>query len=141
MGTNSAIVRSVAGIGLAWGLLWAVLILVTASIIGVVDPDSIDQGESGLELAGIVGPVGLAAGLVFAGVLTLLARGASPLGTGLVRATLLGALVAGLIPPVIGAQPSQIIVLGVLGAISGLVSLPVMRRILTPRPTGVVAPQ
>jgi len=139
MGTNSAIARGVAGIGLTWGLLWAVLIIVVAAIVGVVDPDSIDQGESGFELARMVGPVGLAAGLIFAAVLTLLPRGASPLGTGPVRATLLGALVAALIPPITGAQPSQIIVLGVLGAISGPASVAVMRRWVG-RNTGRVAP-
>ena len=37
--------RGAIGVGLTWGVLWALIAFALGVIIGVVDPDSIDPGE------------------------------------------------------------------------------------------------
>lgn len=57
--------RRVAGIGLAWGVLWIAVAAVAGTIIGIVDPDSIDPGEP-IAAVIIFGPMGFLSGVVFA---------------------------------------------------------------------------
>jgi len=37
--------KRVLGIGLAWGVLWLVVATALGTVIGIVDPDSIDPGD------------------------------------------------------------------------------------------------
>ena len=51
------IIRSlhvVVGIGLTWGILWSALTITAGTIIGVIDPDSIDPGEEPIVLAPMI---------------------------------------------------------------------------------------
>jgi len=62
--------RGAIGVGLTWGILWALIAFVIGLVIGVVDPDSIDPGESPPIIAGIVGLTGFVCGLAFSAILS-----------------------------------------------------------------------
>lgn len=62
--------RRVAGIGVAWAVLWLAFWGIVAGVIAVLDPDSIDPGEP-LMFVAIFGPMGLLTGVVFAVLLTI----------------------------------------------------------------------
>ena len=55
----------VLGIGVAWTTLWLGFWMIFFGIVGLLDPDSIDPGESAPGMAAIFGPMGLLTGLVF----------------------------------------------------------------------------
>lgn len=57
--------RAVSGVGLTWGIMWAVVTIAVGGIIGVVDPDSIDPGEGLIVAGSIIGSMGLLSGVVF----------------------------------------------------------------------------
>jgi len=54
------------GMGITWAVGWGILMFIIGSIIGLVDPDQIDEGEEPWRLALMVGTVGLISGSVFA---------------------------------------------------------------------------
>ena len=59
--------RGALGVGLTWAVGWAVVVFLIGTVIGIVDPDSIDAGEAPLRMAlTIIAPVGLISGLFFA---------------------------------------------------------------------------
>ena len=86
------------GVGLTWGIGWATLIFILASIIGAVDPQQIDQGEEPWRLAGLVGMVGFMSGAVFAVILSSAERRKSLKDLSVPRAALWGALGGAALP-------------------------------------------
>ncbi len=88
---HATTIRRVLNIALTWCLLWMVL---TASImvgIGIVDPDSIDPGESQMFLL-VFGSMGFLSGVAFGTFLSLGERGRRPFEVPLPRAILWGIL-------------------------------------------------
>jgi hypothetical protein len=65
MNLPSSGIRRALSIGAVWGTLWLAFWLVCATIIGILDPDSIDPGETSGMLA-IFGPMGFFSGVAFA---------------------------------------------------------------------------
>lgn len=65
--------RRILGIALAWSTLWLAFWAILATIIAIVDPDSIDPGEGPMVMATVLGPMGLFSGLVF-GILVWIAN-------------------------------------------------------------------
>jgi hypothetical protein len=47
-----------AGIGLAWGVVWAIAFTITGYVIGIVDPDSIPVAVGNAEMFFLLGPLG-----------------------------------------------------------------------------------
>ena len=90
--------RGMFGVGLTWGVGWAIVMFIIGSIIGVVDPDSIDAGEEPWRLAGLVGTVGFISGSVFALIFSSAERRKSIRELSVLRATFWGAL-GGAAPP------------------------------------------
>jgi len=86
------------GVGLTWGVGWATLIFILATIIGIVDPQQIDQGEEPWRLAGLVGMVGFMSGAVFAVILSSAQRRKSLKDLSVPRAALWGALGGAALP-------------------------------------------
>jgi hypothetical protein len=78
--------RSLLGIALTWGILWATVMMVVGTIIGVVDPDSIDPGEEPIVLGAMVGLVGFICGVVFSGILFIAERSKTLIDLSLSRA-------------------------------------------------------
>jgi len=90
--------RGMLGIGLTWGVGWGTLIFILASIIGVVDPQQIDQGEEPWRLAVLVGLVGFMSGAAFAAILSSAERRKSLKDLSVLRAALWGALGGAALP-------------------------------------------
>ena len=85
MGVLVRIARRVAAHGLVWAFAWAAYGVILVTIIGQVDPDSIDEGEGQLPVAWILGRAGAAAGAFFGLLLALLERDRSVAGIPLLR--------------------------------------------------------
>ncbi len=84
------ILRRVLGIGLAWAILWGVFWTTLFSIIGIVDPDSIDPGD---EMAVIIlGSMGLLTGVVFGILLSIGSRSRTNIDLSLTRVAVQGIL-------------------------------------------------
>lgn len=75
-------------IGLIWGQIWYAVWVAVGTVIALVDPDSIDPGESPLVVGGIFGLMGLLSGLTFGLLLALGDRGRTISDLSLSRATM-----------------------------------------------------
>ncbi len=53
------------GIGLTWGILWAAAFVAIGQVIGILDPDSIDEGEDPILIGAIGAVIGLVSGVAF----------------------------------------------------------------------------
>ncbi|MGH7725642.1 MAG: hypothetical protein ACREOU_09455 [Candidatus Eiseniibacteriota bacterium] len=114
-------------VGLVWGALWTALMFLVGTILGAVRPESIDRGEEPHVLAPMVGLVGLLCGVVFAAIVSG-AEDRKPLHEiPLARAAMWGALVAGPLPLLTGADTSMVFITGPLGAVSALASVALLR--------------
>lgn len=84
------------GIGLVFGCLWLASGLLFGSVVGIVDPDSIDPGDlQGMVL--IFGSMGLLSGVLFAVLTALVERGTPPAGLSLLRTLLWGTLATAIV--------------------------------------------
>lgn len=118
--------RGALGVGLTWAVGWAVVVFLIGTVIGIVDPDSIDAGEEPLRMAlTIIAPVGLISGLFFAVFMSVAEHRKSVRDLSLLRAALWGALGAAVLPlltPMNDAVLSTVCPLGALFA-AGTVAL------------------
>ncbi|MEW6323604.1 MAG: isoprenylcysteine carboxylmethyltransferase family protein [Acidobacteriota bacterium] len=119
--------RTAAGIVLTWGVVWVVLAIVIVSVIGVADPDSIDEGEGPLDAARIIGGMGLLCGAIFAAMLALVERRRTVAEVPPWRAAVWGVL-AGIAPPLLSPMNDAIATTsGPLGLLAALVTVAVAR--------------
>lgn len=116
--------RSVLGIGLIWGLLWAALAITVGTLIGVIDPGDIEPGEEPTVLAPIIGLAGFVCGVAFGARVTTARRGEPPR----MRVALWGILVAAALPLVTGKGIPEMIVTVPLGAMSAMASVAIVRK-------------
>jgi len=111
-----------------WGASWAALGWLTASIIGVVDPRSIDPGESAGVMGALTGAVGFVSGLGFSLILSLRERRKSLRDLSLPRVALWGALGAAALP-LLTSMPNLLALLTApLGATFAIGSIAAARR-------------
>ena len=120
--------RGAIGVGLTWGVLWALIAFALGVIIGVVDPDSIDPGEEPWIMGAIVGTTGFVCGLVFSAILAFAEdrktiRDLSPW-----RAALWGMLGSAALPLLTGMQDSVALNTVPLGALFASGSILIARR-------------
>lgn len=83
--------RRVLGIGLAWAILWGAFWTIVMVIIGIVDPDSIDPGDSSAAAAAL-GSMGLFSGVLFGMLLSIGSRGRADIEPSLARVIAWGVL-------------------------------------------------
>ncbi len=126
MSTALGHLRGVLGIGLTWGVVWTVAAMIVGTVIGVVDPDSIDSGEEPHVLAPMIGLAGMICGLVCAGLMFIVGRKAI-LDLSLGRVVIWGALVAAALPLVMDKDARMMLIIGPLGALSAAASVAVAR--------------
>lgn len=88
--------RQVLGIGLAWTILWGAFWLIVMTIIGVVNPGTIDPGEGPMVVA-VLGPMGFFSGVAFGVFLSLDRRGRSDIEPSLIRVAVWGVLGSGIV--------------------------------------------
>ncbi len=122
----------VLAIGVLWAILWAAIGISIALFALVVQPEVIGPGEGPVDIALILGPLGLPAGIVFGGVVTILERGRTLADVGLVQALGLGIVAAATVGFVAGLPASAIANACVLGAVAGPASIAI-RRVVTRR--------
>jgi hypothetical protein len=121
--------RTLLGIGLVWGIVWAVLAMIAGTVIAVIDPAQIDPGEEPIVLAPIIGLVGFICGLPFgAALVSTAARGQRISDLPLMRVASWGILVAAVLPLVTGKGIPEVLVTVPVGAASAMVSVAIMRR-------------
>ena len=112
-------VLTVCAAGLVWMATWAAIMALLVTIISMIDPRVIGEGEGPLDVMIIVGGTGAAAGLVF-GLLLLVAEHRSALADiPLVRAVLWGVAASAAVRllGVTDAVFSNLVVLGALAAV------------------------
>lgn len=124
--------RSLFGIGLIWGILWAALAIIAGTIIGVIDPDDIGPGEEPLVLAPMIGLVAFICGLVFGALVSTAERGEPIFDLPLFRVAMWGILVAAALPLVAGKAIPEMLVTVPLGAVSAVASVAIVRTLATP---------
>jgi hypothetical protein len=126
--------RSLLGIGLIWGILWAALAIIVGTIIGVIDPDDIGPGEEPIVLAPRIGLVGFICGVAFGALVSTAERGKPITDLPLTRVAMWGILVAAALPLVIGMAIPEMLVTVPLGAVSAMASVAIVRKVRRPRP-------
>lgn len=120
--------RGIVSIGLTWGTLWGFLMFLTGLIIGIVDPDSIDPGESPVVIGAILGGMGLVCGALFGILLSVAERRKTIAELSVVRAGVWGAIAAAA-PLLLGPGPNgMVVILCPLGAAFAAGSVALARR-------------
>ncbi|MBS1787918.1 MAG: hypothetical protein JST85_09365 [Acidobacteria bacterium] len=127
MSTQLRKLRGVVGISLIWGILWAVIFGVLATIIGIVDPDSIDPGEEPAIIGLMGGVFGLVSGVVFGALLAVAENGREFRNFSLLRAALWGMLSSAVFPLLVGKY-NQVFVMCPIGIVVALTLAAITRR-------------
>ena len=120
--------RGMFGVGLTWGVGWAIVMFIIGSIIGIVDPDSIDAGEEPWRLAGLVGMVGFISGSVFALILSSVERLKTVRDLSVLRSAFWGALGGAALPLLTTMNESVLTTTMPLGAIFAASTVAIARR-------------
>ena len=129
--------RSLLGIGLIWGILWAALAMIVGTVIAFLDPSDIDLGEEPIVLAPIVGLVGFICGVAFGALVSTAERGERIFNLPLLRLALWGILVAAVVPLMTGKVLPEVLIMVPLGAVSAIVSVAIVRKwVALPRTPG-----
>ena len=120
--------RGMLGVGLTWAVGWAIIMFILGSIISVVDPDSIDQGEEPWRLALMVSVVGFISGSVFALILSSAERRKSIRDLSAGRAALWGALGGAALPLLTSMPDATVFNTAPLGALFAAATVAIARR-------------
>ena len=120
--------RGMLGVGVTWAVGWAIIMFILGSIISVVDPDSIDQGEEPWRLALMVSVVGFISGSVFALILSTAERRKSILDLSAGRAAIWGALGGAALPLLTGMPDVTVFNTAPLGALFAASTVAIARR-------------
>lgn len=127
MNTQLRKLRGVIGISLIWGILWAVVFGIIATIVGIVDPDSIDPGEEPAIIALMGGAFGAVSGIVYGVALALAESGQSVRNISFLRAALWGMLSSAVFP-VLAGKYDQVLVMCPIGVIVALTLATITRK-------------
>ncbi len=119
--------RGVISISLTWGIVWTVIFAVIATIIGIVEPDSIDPGEEPVIIGLMGGAFGLVSGLVFGILLALAESGRVIRDLSLTRAAMWGIL-ASAVFPLLAGKYDQVLVMCPIGAVVAVGLIAIIRK-------------
>jgi hypothetical protein len=120
--------RGMLGVGITWAVGWAIIMFILGTIIGIVDPDSIDPGEEPWRLALMVSTVGFISGSAFALILSSAERRKSVKDLSTWRAALWGALGGAALPLLTTMNDSVLVNTIPLGAIFAASTVAIARR-------------
>lgn len=121
-------VRGLLGIAALWSVGFVLFWLALITVIGFLDPDSIDPGEEGPRWIGLFAALGAMGGAVFGGVLALSERRRSVLQLSLPRMALWGGIAGAAVPLLLGKPLGNLAVFAPLGALLSSGSLLLARR-------------
>lgn len=120
--------RGMLGMGITWAVGWAIVMFIIGTIIGVVDPDSLDAGEEPWRLAMIVGFVGLLSGTAFAAIFAGAERKKSIRDLSVLRSALWGALGGAALPLLTSMNDAVLFNTMPLGALFAASTVAIARR-------------
>lgn len=132
--------RGMLGTGVTWGVGWAIVMFGIGTIIGIVDPDSIDAGEEPWRIAGLVGGVGFLSGVAFAGLFSWIENRKSLRDLSVARAAVWGAIGGAALPLLTTMNDSVLVNTMPLGAIFAASTVAIARRaaLTEPEPLGLL---
>ena len=119
--------RGMLGVGLTWAVGWAIIMFILATIISVVDPDSIDAGEEPWKISLLVSTVGFVSGSAFALILSSAERRKSIRDLSAGRAALWGALGSAALP-LLTSTNTALVYTAPLGALFAASTVAIARR-------------
>ena len=120
--------RGVMGIALTWGILWAAIGYAVARGMSIINPNSIDPGESPVLLGALVGFVGLISGVGFGTLLSFAERRKTLLELSLSRCALWGILGSAALPLLTGMQDVLVLMTCPMGAVFAASSVAIARK-------------
>ena len=120
--------RGMLGMGITWAVGWAMVMFIIGTIIGVVDPDSIDPGEEPWRMAGIVAFVGFLSGTAFAAIFASAERRRKIRELSVLRSAFWGALGGAVLPLLTSMNDSTLFNTMPLGAIFAASTVAIARR-------------
>lgn len=122
------------GIGLTWAVAYAAVFLTLGVVISIIDPDSIDPGES-VGLVTLIGAtVGFVSGCISGLVLAAAERNKTLADLSIARMALWGALSAAVWPFITPVDNMMVVILAPLGAACAAGTLAIARRAALPAP-------
>lgn len=116
------------GVGVTWAVGWAIVMFIIGSIIGVVDPDSIDAGEEPWRMAAIVAFVGFLSGTAFAAIFASAERRRKIRELSVLRSAVWGALGGAVLPLLTSMNDSILTNTMPLGALFAAGTVAIARR-------------
>ncbi len=116
------------GVGLTWGAAWFAIGYATGQLVGVLDPDSMDPGETPLLVGTLIGLVGFLSGCCFAMLLSLVEGRKGILDLSVWRAALWGAVGAAAPLYLSGMPDGMVVITAPLGAAFAAGSVAMARR-------------
>jgi hypothetical protein len=120
--------RGALGLGLLSAGAWAIIFALIAVVIGIFDPDSIDQGEGPLHVAPIGALFGFVSGIVFA-LLLAVGEGRKTLrDLSIARAALWGMLGTAAYPLLTPVGDEAVLIFGPIGAALAAACVAVAKR-------------
>jgi hypothetical protein len=129
--------RGILGVAITWGAVWGAVFATLAFIIGAIDPDAINAGETRLRISAVGALFGAVSGVVF-GVLLAVAEGRKTLrDLSLVRVALWGAVATAVYPLLTPVDNGMLLIVCPVGAAlaAGLVAVAKRGAIATPHET------
>ena len=129
--------RGILGVAVTWGAMWAVVFALIAFVIGLIDPDSVDPGESGLRIARIGAVFGAVSGISFGIILSVAERRKTLRELSLARVALWGAVATAVYPLLTPLPNGNVIIMSPIGAAlaAGLVAVAKKSALATPHET------
>ena len=120
--------RGLAGIGLTWGVLWAMFGVALVLVVGAIDPAQVGPGEGAMTVARVLGFAGFVSGVAFGTLLTIAERRRNLQNLAVWRAGLWGAIGAAVIPLLTTADDKMLIITMPLGFLFATTSVLLARR-------------
>ena len=129
--------RGILGVALTWGTLWGAVFAGIAFVVGAIDPDSIDPGETPLRIAGIGAVFGAVSGIIFGVLLSVFERRRTLRELSLVRVALWGAVATAVYPLLTPVDNRMLVIVCPIGAAlaAGLVAFAKRGALATPHET------
>lgn len=125
-------IRGMVGVGLTWAVAYAAVFLTLGVVISIIDPDSIDPGES-VGLVTLIGAtVGFVSGCISGLVLAAAERNKTLADLSLARMALWGALSAAVWPFITPVDNMMVVILAPMGAACAAGTLAIARRAALP---------
>jgi hypothetical protein len=120
--------RGMLGMGITWAVGWTIVMFMIGTIIGIVDPDSIDPGEEPWRMAGIIALAGFLSGAAFAAIFASAERRRKIRELSVLRSAFWGALGGAALPLLTSVNDAVLSTTMPLGALFAASTVAIARR-------------